>query len=157
MKLVHYTDRPIGELTVRPQRQGDYFKPHGLWVSEDGCEDNWRTWCLSERFRLDSLALAYDVELDPKAKILVLSSPDDIDAFTQQWAVHPIPVLKSNMFIDWAGVRAEWQGMVITPYIWERRLSSGKTDASWYYGWDCASGCIWDPAAIASIKLREPP
>ena len=24
----------------------------------------------------------------------------------------------------------------------------------WYYGWDCASGCIWDPAAVAEIKPR---
>ena len=52
--------------------------------------------------------------------------------------------------IDWRLVAEEWQGIVIAPYLWERRFDS---DARWYYSWDCASGCIWDHRAIAAIEL----
>jgi hypothetical protein len=157
MRLVHYTDKPISALCVLPQdgsNQRDWFKPRGLWVSDDDCADNWRAWCEGERFSPERLALAYDIALAGDANVLVLRSVDDIDAFTRRWAVHPVPGFEFNMFVDWSGVRAQYQGMIVTPYIWERRLSFGKDDAMWYYSWDCASGCIWDPAAIASMTLR---
>jgi hypothetical protein len=161
VKLVHYSAEPV----VRPLRvieqsrgnEADLFKPRGLWVSEDDCEDNWRAWCESEGVRLDALAFAHDVELVPNANMLVLRNTDDIDAFTRRWAVHPIRKITSNLWIDWPGVRERYAGLIITPYIWQRRLSmrAGEPDAMWYYSWDCASGCIWDPAAISSIRLRE--
>lgn len=150
VRLIHYTDAKIGPLEVRPQGD-DQFKPHGLWVSDQDCEDNWPAWCLSEDFGLERLTLAYEVTLIPDANVRYISSTDEIDAFTQRWAVHPLPDIKSNMWIDWTGVRAECDGLIITPYIYERRLSYGGNDAMWYYSWDCASGCIWDPRAIATI------
>ena len=52
----------------------------------------------------------------------------------------------------WPGVAAEgWAGIEIAPYIWARRLDG---PARWYYGWDAASGCIWDPTA-AAVELTE--
>lgn len=38
------------------------------------------------------------------------------------------------------------------PYQWRRRNERGF---SWYYGWDCASGCIWRASAIREIRLIE--
>ena len=162
MRLVHYTDKPVGRLEVIPQRRGterDYFKPKGFWVSDDDCEDNWKAWCESETFSLERLALAYDVELARNANVLLLSSAKDIDAFTDEYFTEPYPYLRkfrSRMYIDWEKVRSRYLGMIVTPYIWERRLSlePGAPDAMWYYSWDCASGCIWDPAAIASMTLH---
>jgi hypothetical protein len=59
------------------------------------------------------------------------------------------------MWIAWDRLRERYQGLIVTPYIWERRLTMGNgPDAMWYYFWDCASGCIWDPAAIASVTPR---
>lgn len=156
VRLVHYTDKPLGQLEIRPQ-ESDQFEPHGLWVSDDNCDDNWPSWCRSNDFGRQRLALAYDVTLEPDANILVVISVEDIDAFTREWAVHPIPGMRSNLFIDWTGVRERWDAMIITPYIYERRLSYGENDAMWYYTWNCASGCIWHPKAIASITLRENP
>ena len=53
--------------------------------------------------------------------------------------------------INWRAVAGDYAGLIITPYQWSRRLEP----YSWYYGWDCASGCIWDPSAITDIKLIE--
>lgn len=166
MKLVHYSASPLWPiaLTERIQQLGDdtdFMKPRGLWVSDDDCEDNWRTWCIAEDFHLECLNYAHDVELNPDADGLILRSAEDIDAFTDEYHFWPYPELapphyRSRMWIDWPRVRERYAGLIITPYIWSRRLSLGDTpDAMWYYGWDCASGCIWDTKAIASIKLRE--
>ncbi len=160
LKLVHYSAEPLGELRVIPQTLGDandLFKPRGLWVSDDACEDNWRTWCEDEGFRLGDLVCVTDIMLKPDASVLVISTAEEIDAFTRRWAVHPFPGNELNMFIDWPCVRTLYAGLIITPYIWSRRLSirPGDLDAMWYYSWDCASGCIWDPAAIESVRLRE--
>ena len=156
MRLVHYSPTPIDTvLAVEPR--WDRLKPSGLWVSDDDCEDNWRAWCEAERFRLDSLACPHDVELAVAANVLILRTAFEIDAFTREWAVSDGTELSGrlHLWMAWDRLSERYQGLIITPYIWERRLSMGDgTDSMWYYAWDCASGCIWDPAAIASITSR---
>jgi hypothetical protein len=149
MRLVHYTNRPLPELELRTiADSADCFrKPRGLWVSDDDCEENWREWCLSERFGLERMTHVYDVEIADGADVVVLRSAWDIDGFTREWGDW-----YEREKIRWPDVQARYQGIIITPYIWERRLDRG---ANWYYGWDCASGCIWDPDALASVTLRE--
>ena len=41
--------------------------------------------------------------------------------------------------IDWEAALADWDGELIAPYMWSRRL-----EYMWYYGWDCASGGTWN-------------
>ena len=55
--------------------------------------------------------------------------------------------------IQWDRVAERYQGIVITPYIWSRRL---EPETHWYYPWDCASGCIWDGEAVESITVLAP-
>ncbi len=153
MRLVHYSDRPIGSPRLTP-RHILGFKPDGLWVSDDDDEMTWPAWCWQEQFRLHKLACAHAVALAAGARILHLSSARDIDSFTDAFSVDRHPgILWSRLFIDWDAVAARWQGIIISPYIWERRLGDG---AEWYYAWDCASGCIWDLAAIESVNLCAP-
>jgi len=152
VKLVHYSAAPIGALVVREQKSHS-IKPTGLWVSDDDDEQNWRAWCEAEDVRPDCLRFAYDVELVPDANVLFLRSAPEVLSFGREWLTDD-PALRevnrSEMFLAWNRVRERWAGLMITPYQWEVRLGP-----MWYYGWDCASGCIWDPAAIKSITLRE--
>lgn len=128
-----------------------YDKPRGLWVSVDGEENCWRSWCLSESFGLERLTHIHDVKLRPDAHVLVLRGAFGIDAFTQEYG-REVPICSwTQVAIDWPAVAARYAGLIITPYVWERRLHDRT---SWYYGWDCASGCIWDAAAIASVNLQ---
>ena len=55
-----------------------------------------------------------------------------------------------NRCIAWEKVAAKYDGLIITPYIWQRRM-----ELNWYYTWDCASGCIWNVRAIKDIRLIE--
>jgi hypothetical protein len=128
-------------------------KPQGLWVSAAG-KDDWLSWCRGEQFCLDRLAHRTEVSLADDARVLWVRSKSAFGAFHDQYGTEVwlskcsrvgIPV------IDWRLVARDYHGVVIAPYRWEARIS----DARWYYGWDCASGCIWDPAAIARLQPSE--
>jgi len=124
------------------------YKPRGLWVSDDTCEQNWRSWCEGESFGLDRLTHVHDVTIAASANILRLCCAYDIDDFTRVYRDGG----ETHAGINWLKVAAKYDGIIITPYIWSRRLDG---DAFWYYGWDCASGCIWNSSAVAAINLRQ--
>lgn len=151
MRLVHYSDQPLGQ--IRKIEQGDdMFKPRGLWVSDDDCKTNWYSWCMAEDFRLDHLTHVHDITLAVNANILILKTISDIDSFTDEWRRDSKDDDFFRFEMPWARICAQYQGLIITPYLWQRRLTR---EVGWYYSWDCASGCIWDPNAIASVTLRE--
>lgn len=54
--------------------------------------------------------------------------------------------------IDWKAVAKEYDGIEIDPYQYERRFSEGFL---WYYGWDCASGCVWRPRGLTFSLVRD--
>jgi len=164
MKLVHFSDQ-IVTAVHNDFRQTGHNKPHGFWVSVEGEIDGeesygWRQWCEDEGFGLNRLTHAHEVTLTPDAHILRIRTGVDLNTFDDQWREQPDwsdpiqrkyhPRLSST--IDWSRVAKRWQGIIIAPYLWSHRLEG----PFWYYGWDCASGCIWDPSAIASIKLELP-
>lgn len=144
--LSHYSG--IGSLTPRPvvqdeAQRGD--KPQGLWVSVDG-PDDWREWCESEQWGLDSLRNRFVVTLADNADLLLVTTPAELLAFDAEFGT------PGKWAVRWHAVAERWQGIIIAPYQWSCRLSA----PSWYYTWDCASGCIWDSSAIASVVLTAP-
>ncbi len=148
MDLIHYSNALLGEVESVEQQADPTCKPSGLWVSDDDCEDNWRAWCEAEDYHVGHLRWRHRVNLRPDAKIVRLSSANEIDAFTKKYH-RPPWIGASSYFIDWDAVADDFAGIIITPYVWARRLEG----AAWYYGWDCASGCIWDASAIASMSV----
>lgn len=150
-RLLHYRSEPLEFEPARTyvhRESWTYGKPDGFWVSVDG-QDDWPAWCHSEEFRLGSLRHVYEVTLDPDAKILRLTNPAELEDFHRIYA-HPgkYPDHRVSQWgIRWARVSADgWAGIIITPYQWSCRYGM-----DWYYGWDCASGCIWDLSAIRTI------
>lgn len=121
------------------------MKPHGFWVSDED-DYGWHEWCNNENFYIENLKVAHEITLHEDANILYIRSVEALDEFTERYRLSPI----SSHQICWAEVAKEYQGIIITPYLWERRLDR---NSSWYYGWDVASGCIWDAKAIKSIKV----
>lgn len=147
MRLLHYSDNPV--LTVRSVSQADpersrFDKPKGFWISVEG-EDDWASWCRNENFRDVDAQVVTEVFLTRDANVLLLKTAEDLDEITREYGNSPIPELPDFVSIDWERLAEEYQGIIIAPYIWERRLDG---IAKWYYGWDCASGCIWDAAAV---------
>lgn len=155
MKLVHFTsslrlDRGLS-LTRRYTQgiTGRTDKPLGLWVSDESGDDGWKNWCESEGFRPERLELAIEVKLKENSRILHIKSVSEIDDFHNTYSTGE----GFNIGIDWVKVAKQYQGIVISPYQYRRRLDGDVR--RWYYGWDCASGCIWDLKAIKTLQHVE--
>lgn len=157
MNLLHYTDAPLTFDPARTYEQDEpssYRKPHGFWVSVEG-EDDWPSWCRGELFATDRLAHVSRVTLAADAHVHVISDASALDAFTGTYAVQTDWERRfawkrddrSQWPIDWREVVKDCDGLIIAPYIYTRRMAT-----EWYYGWDCASGCIWNLSAIASVE-----
>jgi hypothetical protein len=142
VRLLHYSTDAIAEVRSVPQND-ERFKPKGLWVSVEG-EQDWKSWCESENFADLSRQMEYRVILSDEANILYLRDAYDIDRFTGKYRL-------GTYRVDWAAVAAKYDGIVIAPYCWDRRLDYSS---DWYYPWDCASGCIWNARAVAALELQ---
>lgn len=144
--LSHFTHLAVLEPKSVPQEAHGDHKPQGLWVSVNG-PDDWPSWCRSEEWGLGSLKHQYAVTLAGESDVLRIATPDELRAFDAAFADSSL----HGWGIRWRDVAERWQGIIIAPYQWECRL----TEPRWYYGWDCASGCIWDASAIDSVRLLD--
>jgi len=142
MKLIHFRSKPFDKnfAVHSVDQQKPYFKPNGFWVSDED-DYGWKAWCESEGYRVKCLVVAYAVLID-YTKILCIRSVDELDEFSKQYAF-------DRMFVDWISVAKRYSGILITPYLWDRRFDVAS---AWYYSWDCASGCIWDKSAILGME-----
>lgn len=157
-RLIHYSDTHLTGVYSCRQDEGRAFqrgdKPNGLWVSVEG-PDDWRAWCEAEQF--GCLDCATEIVLHPDANVLRIETPDALKAFHDEyccppaWA-HGLPDYDEHA-ISWLLVAEKYQGILIAPYQWGCRLDGPMS--SWYYGWDCASGCIWDASAVAEVRPIE--
>jgi len=161
MRLSHFSSVGIAPFIGRASQEerGREFamKPVGLWVSCDDHEMNWHDWCTSENFRIEQLVRSIKVKLREDANVMLITTPEQLVAFTAKYGYVPDfyhninippPAPYMQTYIDWKHVAEDYQGIIIAPYQWACRM-----DIFWYYTWDCASGCIWDPAAIEHVRF----
>lgn len=154
MRLIHYSNAPLTSVYSVEQAGERYEwhdgrKPNGLWVSVEG-EDDWRAWCEAESFRDCAAQHAAEIVLAPDHRVLIVDTPVAMELFHSEFAVERDKYGKWKEWrIDWPRVAERHSGIVIAPYQWQHRLD-GKL-SGWYYSWDCASGCIWDASAVASL------
>lgn len=143
----HWSKKPLVLDRNFAYRDRGNFKPAGLWFDVDG---DWRRWCEGESFHLGEFAYRNILTFDAE-RILRLKTAQDIDKFTKDFGRRG-RTYESE--IQWQDVRERFSGIVIAPYCWARRL---EPHTFWYYGWDCASGCIWDIDAITSVETVKVP
>jgi hypothetical protein len=158
---VHMSSGPIEKLKPYSQRAGP--KPMGLWYD---CEKEWMSWISSEMPNwVGAYNYVYTIHLN-KSNILELKTEEDIFAFTQEYskssAIEPgeidinqirrdmgmevtEKVYGSSDYIDWPALSSKYAGIEICPYQYGCRMDE-KT--RWYYTWDIASGCVWNPAGV---------
>lgn len=151
LRLRHYSAEPLGEIRSVSQVGRNLRKPGGLWVSVHNARNNWPQWCKSEDYGLASLANEHEIILADTANVCWLKNAKEIDKFTKQYVAHEHKYNNKEyiMYLDWVKVSSVYQGLIISPYCYSRRL---EDHTIWYYGWDCASGCVWDASAISSVR-----
>lgn len=168
LPLEHYTDAPFILQRSRVYEQQPpmgMMKPVGLWVSVPGGDPDWPEWCREQEFALNRLAHRSRVRLSASANVLFITSPSGLDSVHQQYSVRDDRMEdylrefdrgewdRKFWPMDWRRFAADYQGIIVTPYLWSRRLDG----PSWYYGFDCASGCIWGLDAIESVESLGSP
>jgi len=158
MKLRHFANSPrtLDQTKVYSPEELAY-KPQGLWVSNEECSDSWSAWCnnnLNQGWNLDSLKYEYKVEFKDDINVIILNEASQLDDFTNQFSnVHENRIAMYNLgvsstYIKWKVIQTMFDGILIPHYQWNRRMS-----LFWYYGWDCASGCIWNLDKINTFEL----
>ena len=129
-------------------------KPNGLWYEcQDGSSETWKEFCtigLSKGYQYDS---TYNVVLkDDGYYILHITDERHFEKFYEMYSVnHPADQDGSKGFdkmIDWPKVAEHYAGIEICPYLSKKRHDD---DSFWYYGWDVASGCVWDSSGIKEL------
>ena len=147
--LRHWCAEPF-ELRPCCYRQEVGYKPKGLWFD---INKDWKRWCEAESFGLERFTHCYRIRITDDSRVLRLDQPEKLVAFTVRYkaALYPGQSLRAEYCgIDWPRVAEEFAGIVITPYQWSCRMS-----LMWYYGFDCASGCVWEPD-ILQLKVERP-
>ena len=112
----------------------------------DGDGDDWASWCRDENYRVEQLATAHRVTLRARADVLFVGDLATMDSFDNDFRA-----AGDGAWIDWEAVASAHDGVVIAPYQWSRRST-----LDWYWGWDCASGCIWNLDAIDEFAVVAP-
>lgn len=148
----HYNDKPTWEPRAELYAQCIGPKPNGVWLSVDGKYD-WPHWCASEGFRTELLAYRHVFEITDPSRVALLDHPAHISEMTEQWRADPPgypQILRGDSWnLDWPTITQQCGGMIIAPYHWSQRL---RDNTRWYYGWDCASGCVWDLSLLRHVK-----
>lgn len=151
---LHVTHNPL--TAVKPVRQSatPSRKPNGLWYAFG---DHWQALLSSGSVKgKQPGTLAYEITLSPEARVCVLSTVDEVLAFTEAygralpWAHPGAP---TNKCVDWQAVAEMYQGIEVS--CLDR---AGRRYLDWLdIDWAVASGCIWDPRAVQSITETETP
>ena len=143
MTFYHWSDDPIELDPFCEYKQKPLCKPSGLWFDVDGA---WKTWCKHNDFREMTLKHCYEVIIPDSHDILKITNAEQLDDFTEMFRDRTQIAVVS---LDWPTITQIFDAIVIAPYIWSRRLYISTT---WYYGWDCASGCVWN---LNGVSLQE--
>jgi hypothetical protein len=151
MKLIHYSVEPLGVLKDTEQTEWQ-MKPHGLWFS---VRDAWKRWCEAEDFCLEALKYETEIRLAENANLIHLSTPKQVLDFHEEYVIHDrdwqLNFGTRGYRVDWRAVQKNFQGIVIAPFY----RGFGLMDApTWYYAWDCDSGCIWDVACVEKGEVK---
>lgn len=140
MKRLHFSDRR--EIFFEDKAQVLDTKPRGLWY---GFDNSWIDWVHSNMPEWEETHFThkFKIEVD-ESKILVLKAKDMVP-FTMEFSQKRYGL----KVINWPAIAKEgWCGIEIPQYHDELRLDF---DFFWYYGWDCASGCIWNKDVLKDI------
>jgi len=146
MYLIHWSKEPIEQVVPNSQTEHSY-KPNGLWISDEK-DYGWKQWCEDNNYPCGTIA--YSINFIPNHKILILRNLNDLKEFTYTYGYS----YYGSSRIDWVAVAKKYHGILITPY---QSVNYSCEEYQWYYGWDCASGCVWNPVSIQILPLVPTP
>ena len=155
MRLHHFSEKPLTELTRYSPTLDNDHKPGGLWLSDE-TEYGWLRFLedrlasrdsewndAKERWRFKT---PIDVELQ---SLLTVRNEAEMRAFVRMYGEPEQRACEcgSGLHIDWQRVKSDYRGMLFTPYQGQCSHRHGDPVFHWNR-LDCASGCIWDTCGL---------
>jgi hypothetical protein len=140
---VHMSKKPF-ELEPRTFVQRVTMKPSGFWY---GFGSEWIDWCRSEMPDWVGKYI-YGVDVG-KSNVLQITTNLELIQFSREYESKVSDTgyrREAGESIDWQKVASKYDGIEINPYQYEARY-----ELMWYYGWDIASGCVWN---LSKVKLK---
>jgi hypothetical protein len=140
---IHMSKKPF-ELEQRIFTQRAGMKPSGFWY---GFGSEWLDWTRSEMPHWTGKYI-YSVDIG-SSKVLRIKTHMELMMFHRKYSItkfKDVPEDFDDKGISWHKVSQEYDGIEISPYQYEARMQY-----MWYYGWDVASGCIWN---LKNVKLK---
>jgi hypothetical protein len=140
---IHMSKKPF-ELEPRTFVQSVTMKPSGFWY---GFGSEWIDWCRSEMPDWVGKYI-YGVDVG-KSNVLQITTNLELIQFSREYESKVSDTgyrREAGESIDWQKVASKYDGIEINPYQYEARY-----ELMWYYGWDIASGCVWN---LSKVKLK---
>ena len=142
MDLTHICHKPITTLVPTPlSKQHTFFKPKGLWFSDNDSEENWALWCQDNEFD-GNWKHEYKLTFSAAAKLLYIVNKKQLEYFHEKYSTR-------RYEMNWQLIAAKYDGIIITPYQWDYRWVY-----LWYSAWDIASACIWNTDIITLTEVN---
>jgi len=136
---IHMSKNPF-ELEQRTFNQKVTMKPFGFWY---GFGSEWIDWTRSEMPEWVGKYI-YSVDIG-NTNVLQIKTHMELMMFNREYQSN-LSDTGHRRLIDWKKVADKYDGIEINPYQFEARYQY-----LWYYGWDIASGCIWN---LKNVKLK---
>jgi hypothetical protein len=140
---IHMSKKPF-ELEQRIFNQKVSMKPGGFWY---GFGSEWIDWTRSQKPEWEGKYI-YSVDIG-NTNVLQINTHMELMQFTREYQANSNEfgyVREEGAKIDWKKVAGKYGGIEINPY-----QSEARYQYMWYYGWDIASGCVWN---LSRIKLK---
>lgn len=117
--------------------------PYGLWASPIDADLGWKDWCEAEEFHTDRLDKSFTFTLSDNAKILVVTSNDDIKDYISDFDKR-VSLFK---YLDFDKIMRDYDCMeLVHTYGHYDELHGG-----FFNSWDVDSIVIWNPQIIQCV------
>lgn len=149
---LHITDELISLNQFEDKLQKIDHKPIGLWYGQN---DSWISWCQSQMPHWLGLYI-YEI-LPCEDQLYQIKNEEDFVKFEEDYKADleglpkeflDIKSIFSTRWMNYKKLSENYSGIEIIPYQYSLRHSS-----FWYYGWDCASGCIFKKSGIKELRF----
>lgn len=137
LHLTHESE--IKKMDTKQKPEGP--KPRGLWYAVGF---GWLDFTTNDftSFYEEKEVYAFEISLNG-LNVLRITNYDELLKFEEAYLVSNENEYMKKFDINWAKVAENYDGIEIAPYIYKARMGH-----FWYYGWDVASGCIWNTSKL---------
>ena len=137
LHLTHASE--IKKMDTRQKPEGS--KPRGLWYAVGF---GWLDFTTNDftSFYEEKEVYAFEISLSG-LNVLRITNYEELVKFEELYLVPNENEYARKFDINWTKVAENYDGIEIAPYIYKARMGH-----MWYYGWDVASGCIWNTSKL---------